>query len=203
MSNRPDGIGSLKEGQKYCPKCGQDKDLSEFYDQKYRNGQQSWCKECIRAAVREHQRKNPERIKAQRHARYQANQEKRETPEYKEKHRLQSRKWRKENPERHLESILYQMYRLTLEEYKNLLHEQENQCAVCHLDFSCYKQRPAVDHDHKCCSGTKSCGKCVRGLLCQACNASLGVLESEKHEQLYAYLETWKEKTKCQKDSHL
>lgn len=36
----------------------------------------------------------------------------------------------------------------------------------------------AVDHDHGCCSGDKSCGTCVRGLLCTACNVSLGHIEA-------------------------
>lgn len=31
-----------------------------------------------------------------------------------------------------------------------------------------------VDHDHRCCPGSKTCGKCVRGLLCSDCNLLLG-----------------------------
>lgn len=32
----------------------------------------------------------------------------------------------------------------------------------------------AIDHDHNCCKGVKTCGKCIRGILCGGCNKGLG-----------------------------
>jgi hypothetical protein len=49
-------------------------------------------------------------------------------------------------------------------------------CAMCgrpEVDAG----KPAVDHDHSCCSGRQVCGRCVRGALCMKCNLSLGWLE--------------------------
>ncbi len=34
-----------------------------------------------------------------------------------------------------------------------------------------------VDHDHSCCAGPHSCGRCVRGFLCPGCNIRIGHLE--------------------------
>ena len=28
----------------------------------------------------------------------------------------------------------------------------------------------SVDHDHACCPGQMSCGRCIRGSICQPCN---------------------------------
>lgn len=36
-----------------------------------------------------------------------------------------------------------------------------------------------VDHDHACCPGDRSCGRCVRGLICMRCNAALGMLHDD------------------------
>ncbi len=36
-----------------------------------------------------------------------------------------------------------------------------------------------IDHDHSCCSGRKSCGKCVRGALCKRHNLYLGHIEND------------------------
>lgn len=50
-----------------------------------------------------------------------------------------------------------------------------------------------IDHDHACCSGTKSCGACIRGLICQPCNKALGFLRDSTDIALAAarYLQQW------------
>lgn len=69
-------------------------------------------------------------------------------------------------------------YSLTEEHLDQMLGEQNGCCALCFVEFS---DKPAtrmgIDHDHRCCSGIKSCGKCVRGLLCHRCNVMIGFLE--------------------------
>lgn len=50
----------------------------------------------------------------------------------------------------------------------------------------------AIDHDHKCCPESgKSCGQCVRGVLCSPCNLALGMF-GDRVEDLHSaigYLE--------------
>lgn len=48
-----------------------------------------------------------------------------------------------------------------------------------------------IDHDHSCCSGAYSCGKCVRGVLCNQCNTALGLLQDspEKINNLIRYID--------------
>lgn len=59
-----------------------------------------------------------------------------------------------------------QRYGLEPGEYERRMKEQQGVCAVCHKNCS-RKTELAVDHDHK--TGQ------VRGLLCQNCNAGLGM----------------------------
>ncbi len=67
-------------------------------------------------------------------------------------------------------------YHITPAQFKDMLENQNHRCAICKTDdpggpweahFWC------VDHDHGCCPGKYSCGKCVRGLLCYPCNSFL------------------------------
>jgi len=64
------------------------------------------------------------------------------------------------------------LYGMTHAEYDVLLERQGGVCRICGVAPS--GKRLAVDHDHDCCPGEKSCGNCVRSLLCQRCNQGLG-----------------------------
>ena len=81
-------------------------------------------------------------------------------------------KWGKENPEKrkrvNKNSVLKCRYGISIEEYEKILEEQNGVCAICESKCT-VKNCLAVDHCHK----TKK----VRGLLCQACNTTLGKMK--------------------------
>jgi hypothetical protein len=65
------------------------------------------------------------------------------------------------------------MYSLTVDVLERMKIDQWWRCAICQE----LTDQLAVDHDHSCCpTKTRSCGKCVRGLLCRNCNLALGYL---------------------------
>ncbi len=66
-----------------------------------------------------------------------------------------------------------QRYGITLEQWETMLISQGGRCGICPDPL--YK--PHIDHDHACCPGQKSCGKCIRGLLCHTCNPGIGYLK--------------------------
>lgn len=66
-------------------------------------------------------------------------------------------------------------YGLTVSEFEEMEDAQGGRCAICGKTPS----RLHIDHDHKCCPGEKSCGECIRGLLCGVCNRSLGGFQDD------------------------
>lgn len=82
-------------------------------------------------------------------------------------------------------------YGITMEEFEAMVISQGGVCAICKRNaLNATGKAFAVDHDHKCCPGKSSCGKCVRGALCQVCNQALGMFgdSQEVLESAIAYL---------------
>lgn len=61
-------------------------------------------------------------------------------------------------------------YGLTQEDYEAIWDYQLRGCAICGTEDPGHKHGFTVDHDHECCDGNKTCGRCVRGIICSACN---------------------------------
>ena len=70
-------------------------------------------------------------------------------------------------------------YSITVEQYMTLLESQGGVCKLCKKEDSSFRTRLSVDHDHSCCPNEKSCGKCIRGLLCHHCNITLGAARDD------------------------
>lgn len=146
---------------KWCPKCKELLPVSEFHKQKRAwDGLQSWCKACG-AAVRSviHRRL-------------------REDPGYVEQRRQHSADWWaavKADGRAYEVAKQYHLkkYGLTPERFTAMLVAQRYRCAICRHPLTGARDTH-VDHDHACCPGGRSCGKCVRGLLCSDCNNGLG-----------------------------
>lgn len=74
------------------------------------------------------------------------------------------------------DASLQRRYGITSARYDALLAAQNGGCAICGRACSTGRML-AVDHDHACCPGATSCGRCVRGLLCNSCNHAIGKFE--------------------------
>ena len=85
-------------------------------------------------------------------------------------------------------------YGITYDDYESILAKQGNGCAICGTPEPGGRGKFHVDHDHFCCPTDKTCGECIRGLLCSPCNVRLGVLENTLWVQkAYDYLRRWNE----------
>lgn len=87
------------------------------------------------------------------------------------------------------------LYSITLDQVNEIKKRQNGKCC-CGRELLPGKGT-CVDHDHKCCPGAKSCGMCVRGLLCSRCNFVLGLLE-EDPKLLPDFLNSYLQEYECQ-----
>lgn len=110
------------------------------------------------------------------------------TDQYRHNKALREKRYRQENPDGYKDSRLRSTFNITLSEYNDLLDKQGGGCAVCRAKPSDQKRSLHVDHDHSCCNGYRSCGKCVRGILCTKCNTAMG-LANESIETLSSMID--------------
>lgn len=144
-----------------CTHCKQVKGEEDFNRNKRRSsGRAGWCKSCSSEYSKSYNQRPEVKVKNAQASlsRYRL---------------LSTDERRKTQRKRTARASHLKKYGMTLEDYEMLLSEQTGVCAICSKPPIAGK-RLAVDHDHACCPGEGSCGKCVRGLLCLTCNVWLG-----------------------------
>lgn len=74
------------------------------------------------------------------------------------------------------ERCVHGKYRLSPTEHQAMLAAQSGKCGICSEKVDIHSP---VDHNHKCCSGARTCGRCLRGILCKRCNRALGLFRDD------------------------
>jgi hypothetical protein len=102
-------------------------------------------------------------------------------------------------PIKHLQDRL-KMHHVSADRARQLLTDPG--CEICGIDIVAKRYEPGtgrmrsmlvVDHDHDCCPGPFSCGRCIRGLICTLCNTALGMVRSDTKiaEAMITYLNVY------------
>lgn len=67
-------------------------------------------------------------------------------------------------------------WRMSVNEDELIPMLNDGRCQICGLAPS--RGSLQIDHDHTCCNGNYSCGKCIRGLLCAPHNMMVARVEA-------------------------
>lgn len=153
---------------KCCTICREVKPATEFsINRRSRDGRSFDCRECQSKRQKLYREENRQQISARRRADYAENAEAR---------RASGRAYYAANPDANWARNIKKKYGLTPDDYYRILDSQLGLCA----NPGCFnapiegQERFHVDHDHACCPGDRSCGRCIRGILCPGCNKALG-----------------------------
>jgi hypothetical protein len=90
-------------------------------------------------------------------------------------------KYQKDNSEKYKEAYFIRginRHGISVDQYNKLVNKNNGSCWICGGNDQ--GKRLAIDHDHQCCKENYSCGKCIRGVLCQSCNMIIGHIENNK-----------------------
>lgn len=142
-----------------CLGCHEVKPLTDFYVRARKKGRppspDSRCKPCTREQQAKYRAANIDFVKAQQAV------------------------WRDENREALKRRNFEKNYGITWEQRDAMLASQGGVCAICKSPDP--KGRDwHMDHDHACCpTKARSCGNCLRGLLCGRCNIAIGCFDDD------------------------
>jgi hypothetical protein len=190
---------------KRCYKCQVSKSLDEFYKQG-KSGYDYYCKYCrvgtsiqsqlynskkcsIENCNRPHYAKTWCRVH---YARWLRTGNTERSGKVRKDTKTYTYKGKELTSRRHYE-LMYK-YKMTEEEFKE---RASFGCEICGIEQT--ETNFHVDHDHKCCNTSVSCGECVRGIICSRCNVNVQKyethvmrLDNPKIPMIREYLEVWK-----------
>jgi hypothetical protein len=154
---------------KKCSKCGVEKSLDGFHrDSRRSDGRHKHCKECVLTRVAKYRADNIDKVRAA------------------------QRLSKQRRPDVYRNKNLKYNYGITLDDYNQMLAEQDGRCAICRQPETMIHPKSgqtkelAVDHCH-------TTGQ-VRGLLCNRCNTTIGLFNDDPTviEAAAQYLKTAK-----------
>ena len=141
--------------KKICSVCLKEKFLHKFNKHRgHFDGRYSQCKECRKADYLQKQ----EKYKKEALERY-----------YKNRDKILTKKKEQNDPIKNRRNWLMRRYGLTDEDWNTIFQTQGGKCAICGIHQKDLDHIFRVDHNH-------ITGQ-VRGLLCNGCNAGIGMLQ--------------------------
>ena len=193
-----DGMSIIVQKMKICSKCKVEKSKDEFYkDARKKDGARSQCKPCVNANSEKYRATPIGKISMKKwKKKYEATPKGKLVTQKSKKKYQTSPNGKKSMAKSGKRWRLKRVYGITIEQYDNMLKDQEYVCAICGTNDPKPLGGFCVDHDH-------ITGE-IRGLLCALCNSVLGYASDsvEILEKAVNYLMGRKEAKKIEQDGN-